>query len=119
MQCDRAKRTPTDLARCNRRVREAVRHQPFAIVQRLAKSGVYFQLFQSQNKCARVRMMKRREFLIGSAIAAGSGRVWGQHPDQSKLDRIAIMSLCFNPSSRAPHIQTIPKEPSISWTSQT
>jgi hypothetical protein len=42
-------------------------------------------------------MMKRREFLIGSAIAAGSGGVWGQHPDQSKLDRIAIMSLCFNP----------------------
>jgi len=42
-------------------------------------------------------MMKRREFLIGSAIAAGSGRVWGQRPDQAKLDRIAIMSLCFNP----------------------
>jgi hypothetical protein len=42
-------------------------------------------------------MMQRREFLIGSAIAAGSGRVWGQRPDQAKLDRIAIMSLCFNP----------------------
>ena len=42
-------------------------------------------------------MMKRREFLIGSAIAAGSGRVWGQRADQAKLDRIAIMSLCFNP----------------------
>jgi len=41
--------------------------------------------------------MKRRGFLIGSAIAAGSGRVWGQRPDQAKLDRIAIMSLCFNP----------------------
>jgi len=41
--------------------------------------------------------MKRREFLIGSAIAAGSGRMWGQRPDQAKLDRIAIMSLCFNP----------------------
>ena len=41
--------------------------------------------------------MKRRKFLIGSAIAAGSGRVWGQRPDQAKLDRIAIMSLCFNP----------------------
>jgi hypothetical protein len=42
-------------------------------------------------------MMKRREFLIGSAMAAASGRVWGQRPDQAKLDRIAIMSLCFNP----------------------
>jgi hypothetical protein len=41
--------------------------------------------------------MKRREFLIGSVIAAGSGRIWGQRPDQAKLDRIAIMSLCFNP----------------------
>jgi hypothetical protein len=42
-------------------------------------------------------MMKRREFLIGSTIAAGSGKMWGQRPDQAKLDRIAIMSLCFNP----------------------
>jgi len=42
-------------------------------------------------------MMKRREFLIGSAIAAGSVRLWAQRPDQAKLDRIAIMSLCFNP----------------------
>jgi hypothetical protein len=42
-------------------------------------------------------MMKRREFLIGSAMAAGSGSVWGQRPDQAKLDRVAIMSLCFNP----------------------
>jgi hypothetical protein len=41
--------------------------------------------------------MKRREFLIGSALAAGQGRVWGQRPDQAKLDRVAIMSLCFNP----------------------
>jgi hypothetical protein len=41
--------------------------------------------------------MKRREFLIGSAVAAGAGRLWGQHADQAKLDRVAIMSLCFNP----------------------
>jgi hypothetical protein len=41
--------------------------------------------------------MKRREFLIGSAAGTGSGRVWGQRTDQAKLDRIAIMSLCFNP----------------------
>src|ERR1017187_3848509 len=43
-----------------------------------------------------VSLMKRREFLIGSAMAAGSGRIWGQRPDQAKLDRIAIMSLCFS-----------------------
>src|SRR5215469_6137433 len=41
--------------------------------------------------------MKRREFLIGSAMVADSGSMWGQRPDQGKLDRIAIMSLCFNP----------------------
>ena len=41
--------------------------------------------------------MKRREFLIGSAMAAGAARVWGQRPDQAKLDRVAVMSLCFNP----------------------
>ena len=42
--------------------------------------------------------MKRREFLIGSAMAAaaGSRRAWGQRPDQAKLDRVAIMSLCFS-----------------------
>ena len=42
-------------------------------------------------------MIKRREFLIGSAIAAGSGRVWGQGPNQAKLDRVAIMSYSFDP----------------------
>src|SRR5215831_519946 len=36
--------------------------------------------------------MKRREFLVGSALAAGARRMWGQRPDQAKLDRIAIMS---------------------------
>jgi hypothetical protein len=46
-------------------------------------------------------MMKRREFLIGSAVAAGAGRLCGQHADhakvdQAKLDRVAVMSLCFN-----------------------
>jgi len=41
--------------------------------------------------------MQRREFLIGSAMAAGAGTVWGQRPNQARLDRIAIMSLCFNP----------------------
>jgi len=37
--------------------------------------------------------MKRREFLIGSVMAAGSRGLWGQRPDQAKLDRISIMSL--------------------------
>ena len=41
-------------------------------------------------------MMKRREFLIGSATALASGRAWGKRPDPAKLDRIGIMSLCFD-----------------------
>jgi sugar phosphate isomerase/epimerase len=42
--------------------------------------------------------MKRREFLISSsAVAAASGSAWGQRPDQAKLDRIAVLSLCFAP----------------------
>src|SRR6266571_3199613 len=43
--------------------------------------------------------MKRRDFLIGAAAAAGlaSGRKgWAQTRDQAKLARVAIMSLCFN-----------------------
>jgi sugar phosphate isomerase/epimerase len=40
--------------------------------------------------------MRRREFLLGSAVATGVGRVWAQRPDQAKRDRIAIMSLCFS-----------------------
>ena len=39
--------------------------------------------------------MKRREFLIGSALTAGAVRMSGQSPDQVKLDRVSIMSLCF------------------------
>ena len=48
--------------------------------------------------------MKRRDFMIGSAVAvgssamfAGAGKLWGQTPDRAKLDRIAVMSRCFNP----------------------
>jgi hypothetical protein len=41
-------------------------------------------------------MMKRREFLIGSATGLSSGAAWGKRPDRAKLDRIAIMSLCFD-----------------------
>jgi sugar phosphate isomerase/epimerase len=43
--------------------------------------------------------MKRREFLIGAAAAAGlvgRSRGWAQARDEAKLRRIAIMSLCFN-----------------------
>jgi hypothetical protein len=42
-------------------------------------------------------MMQRREFLMGSAMAAAAGSAWGQRPDPAKLDRIAVMSLCFAP----------------------
>jgi len=43
--------------------------------------------------------MKRREFLIGAAAAAGlvrPRRGWAQARDQAKLARVAIMSLSFN-----------------------
>jgi hypothetical protein len=43
--------------------------------------------------------MKRREFLIGAAAAAGlagSRKGWARVRDETKLRRIAIMSLCFN-----------------------
>ena len=42
-------------------------------------------------------VMKRREFLTGSATALASGSAWGQRPDQAKLSGIAVMSLCFDP----------------------
>jgi len=44
-----------------------------------------------------LHMMKRREFLMSSAAVAASGSAWAQRPDQAKLDRIAVMSLCFAP----------------------
>ena len=40
--------------------------------------------------------MKRRQFLIGSAVAATSARAWGQRPNQDKLKRIGVMSGCFS-----------------------
>ena len=41
--------------------------------------------------------MKRRDFLIGSAIVAGSTvKFWGQDSDKAKLARIAIMTACFS-----------------------
>lgn len=42
--------------------------------------------------------MNRRDFLIGAAAAAGlvsTRRGWAQVRDRAKLDRVAIMSLCF------------------------
>jgi len=56
--------------------------------------------------------MKRREFLIGSAFAAGSGaRIWGQRSDSNKekLDRIAIMTACFSSIIKNPSRQNDPK----------
>jgi hypothetical protein len=41
--------------------------------------------------------MKRREFLIRAGLAAGAGKLRADRPDPARLDRIAIMSLCFNP----------------------
>jgi hypothetical protein len=40
-------------------------------------------------------VMKRREFFIGSAAAVATGSARGQRPDQAKLSRIGVMSLCF------------------------
>jgi hypothetical protein len=53
--------------------------------------------------------MKRREFLIGSATALASGRAWGQRPNQAKLDRIGVMSLCFESVLKTPSSPADPK----------
>jgi hypothetical protein len=40
--------------------------------------------------------MRRRDFIVGAAIATGAaGRAWSK-PDQAKLDRLAVMTLSFN-----------------------
>jgi hypothetical protein len=55
-------------------------------------------------------MIKRREFLIGSAMAAGvPGRIWAQSPDKAKLDRVAIMTLSFNSVLKSPAHPDDPK----------
>lgn len=42
-------------------------------------------------------VVKRRDFLIGSAAAFSAGHVsWARDTDSSKLDRIAVMTLAFN-----------------------
>ncbi|MGA7411618.1 MAG: hypothetical protein WBW33_14145 [Bryobacteraceae bacterium] len=51
-------------------------------------------------------MIKRREFLIGSAVAAGAARAWGQTADRAKMDRVAVMSYSFDliiKSAARPH----------------
>ena len=53
--------------------------------------------------------MKRREFLIGSAAALASGRAWGQRSNQAKLDRIGVMSLCFEAVLKTPSSSADPK----------
>jgi hypothetical protein len=53
--------------------------------------------------------MKRRDFLTGSAAAAASGVVWGQRPDQAKLNRIGVMSLVFGSILKNPSIPDDPK----------
>jgi hypothetical protein len=54
--------------------------------------------------------MKRREFLMGSAIAAGAaGRIWGQSPNKAKLDRIAIMTGGFRSVLKSPAYPDDPK----------
>jgi hypothetical protein len=54
--------------------------------------------------------MKRREFLIGSAVAAGlPGRTWGQSADKEKLGRIAIMTSSFSSIIRNPAHPDDPK----------
>ncbi len=56
-------------------------------------------------------MTNRRHFLMGAAAmaAASSARVWGQQPDQSKRDRISVMSLDFNPILKSPAHPEDPK----------
>lgn len=40
--------------------------------------------------------VKRREFLLSPALAVAGGNAWGQSANDTKMKRIAVMSLCFN-----------------------
>ena len=41
--------------------------------------------------------MKRRDFIVGGMAAGVAGRVWGQStPDPAKLNRISVMTFCFD-----------------------
>src|ERR1035438_25074 len=41
-------------------------------------------------------MIRRREFLISSGLAASAAGAWSQSADRAKMDRVAIMSYSFN-----------------------
>jgi hypothetical protein len=41
-------------------------------------------------------MIRRREFLISSGLAASAPGAWSQSADRAKMDRVAIMSYSFN-----------------------
>src|SRR5215471_10505725 len=41
-------------------------------------------------------MIRRREFLIGSAVATRAMSAWGQTADPAKMDRVAVMSYSFD-----------------------
>ena len=53
-------------------------------------------LSTTQVMAATGELTRRREFLLAAAAASSTFKAWGQHPDRAKLDRIAIMTLCFN-----------------------
>jgi sugar phosphate isomerase/epimerase len=53
--------------------------------------------------------MKRREFLIGSATALASGRAWAKRPDRAKLNRVGVMTVCFDPVLKTPSSPPDPK----------
>jgi len=53
--------------------------------------------------------MKRRDFLTGSASALASSAAWAKRPDQAKLNRIGIMSVCFDPILKTPSSPADPK----------
>jgi sugar phosphate isomerase/epimerase len=57
-------------------------------------------------------MIKRREFLVGSAAALATGAAWGKRPqrsDKAKLSRVGIMSICFDPVLKTPSASPDPK----------
>lgn len=53
--------------------------------------------------------MKRREFLMSSAAALASGAAWGKRGDQAKLNRVGIMSVCFETVLKTPSAPADPK----------
>ncbi len=55
-------------------------------------------------------VMKRREFLIGSAMAMAAGSARGQRADPAKLSRIGVMSLCFDPFLKSAARPSDPKQ---------